>query len=153
MPRRFTDRDIALHRNKHGENIPVPPARKKKDNEESRIQCAVVTWWHHACAGFTLPDFVLIAIPNSGAGRGPVTGAILKREGVRAGACDLFLAVKRGNYGGLWIEMKKPDGKLSDAQNEFIAEMNHQGYAAYACYGYDEATKLITRYLKMDLFL
>jgi len=35
-------------------------------------------------------------------------GATLKAMGLRAGAPDLFLAMMRGGYGGLYLEIKGP---------------------------------------------
>ncbi len=147
---RLTDRQLALWRNAHGENIPVPPAPRKLDNEESRIQQAVIRWW--AVSHGPYPEFLLFAIPN-GARRDEVVGAILKREGVRRGSSDLFLAIPTTRYHGLFIEMKAPGvGRVTEEQRLFLAEADRRGYAAYACYGYDQAVKLITDYLKGEEF-
>lgn len=144
--RRITDRDLAIFRNEHGENIPVPPARKKPDSEESRIQCAVIAWWASAHAAFGVPEFLLFSVPN-GAYTGPRLGKLLKRQGMRAGTSDLFLSVMRRNRGGLYIEMKRPKGQTSSEQIRFLAEVVKQGYASHACYSFEEATTLISDYL------
>ncbi len=147
MTRIFSDHDLAKMRNAAGENIPVPPPpRKRAKNEESQIQQAVIKWWAVVHQSFGIPEILLFSIPNGG-WRSVVTATILKREGLRKGASDLFLAVKRGGFAGLFIEMKKSDGYLSEDQKEFQCEVTRQGYAAYACYSYDEAVKLITGYL------
>ncbi len=148
MPR-LSDRQLAIFRNNHGENVPVPPARKEKDNEESRIQCGVINWWAATHAEFNIPEILLFSIPNGGQ-RSAVTGAILKREGARRGTSDLFLAVRRMRFAGLFIEMKQPDGRLSPEQKLFQCRVTEQGYAAYTCYNYDDAVKLITRYLQNE---
>lgn len=146
MPRNYSDRDLAILRNRAGENIPVPPAPKKRSNEESRSQCNVVTWWRSACAGFGVAEMLLFAIKNEG-WRSPILGKIYKREGLRAGVSDLFLSVPRGQYSGCYIEMKAANGVVSEAQKRFIIEATKAGYAAYACYSYDDAVRLITNYL------
>lgn len=152
MPRRFTDRDLALIRNRMGENIPVPAKRKAPSHEESRIQQAVIAWWAKACAGFDVPEVMLFAIPNAGK-RGPVLGRIMKREGMRAGVSDLFLACPNPfGYHGLFIEMKTPDGAMSEAQKYFQSKATVKGYAAFACYDFDQAVNLITKYLKGEMF-
>lgn len=144
--RRITDRELAIFRNEHGENIPVPPARKKPGSEESRIQCAVITWWAAAHAAFKVPEFLLFSVPN-GAYTGPRLGKLLKRQGMRAGTSDLFLSVMRRGRGGLYIEMKRPDGRVSPEQIRFLEEVQRQGYDSHECYSFEEATTLISDYL------
>jgi hypothetical protein len=69
----------------------------------------------------------LCAIPNGG-NRSPITGAILKAEGVRAGVADLFLMEASGEFHGLWIEVKLPKGRQSDKQKEFEKIATERGY-------------------------
>jgi hypothetical protein len=79
----------------------------KRNNEEHLIQCGIIDWYD-----LRYGDGMLIAIPNGGA-RDARTGAMLKREGVRPGVWDLFLA-RRCLLSfhpiplGLWIEVKHP---------------------------------------------
>lgn len=145
MPR-FTDRDLAIIRNRMGENLPVPAPRPRRSNEESRIQQALIRWWAHRCIEAGLPEFSLFAIPN-GHKRGAVVGVILKREGVRPGVSDLFLMAKRGKYAGLFIELKTATGTPSPDQHRFIIAARQQGYMAGAAYGLDDAIRLIEAYL------
>lgn len=146
MPRHLTDRDLVLLRNKMGENLPVPPKRKPRDNEESRIQMAVIRWWDVIHREFGVAEHMLFAIPNGGR-RDIIGAAILKKEGQRNGVCDLFLAVPRGKYHGLFVELKTAIGVASEAQTIFICDATKQGYAAYVSRSYDAAVKLITGYL------
>ncbi len=143
---RMSDHDLAVWRNKHGEDIPVPPKPKKRDNEESRAQCAVIVWWHHMHRTFGVPETLLFAIPNGG-WRSVVTASILKREGLRSGACDLFLSVPRGQLHGCYIEMKTAKGVVSDEQRNFMYAANDNGYAVNVCRKAEEAMAVITRYL------
>lgn len=153
MPRNFTDRDLALYRNRQGENIPVPPAPKRRDNEESRIQSAFVFWWDTiASKQWGIPHFLLFAVGNGGM-RSAITGAIMKREGVRRGTSDLILLVPRGKYHALAIEMKTETGKLRPEQTTFIAAARAQGYMAGAAYGFDDAKRFIEAYMRGDRFL
>jgi len=102
--------------------------------------------------GKKVGDF-LIAIPNGGK-RDIREAARLKQQGVKSGVSDLFLALPRGNYCGLWIEMKRPivkgksRPKVSEMQNIWISKMVVVGYRAKVCYGFDEARELIEMYLK-----
>ena len=143
---RMSDHDLAVWRNKHGEDIPVPPKPKKRDNEESRAQASVIVWWHHTCHGFGLPECALFSIPNGG-WRSVVTAAILKREGLRRGVSDLFLMVPRSNLSGCFVEMKKEKGVVSDEQRDFISAAGALGYATNVCYSAEQAITVIKRYL------
>jgi len=88
----------------------------------------------------------LHAIPNGGA-RDPVTAARLKAEGVKAGVPDTFLPVGRHGKHGLYIEMKKTSGRLSDEQKEFEAWCNAEGFAFHVCYTWREAANVLQAYL------
>ena len=125
---------------------PAKP-RKKRDNAESRMQQAVIKWWALKHKEFGVPECLLFAIPN-GARRDKVVGAILKKEGVRAGVPDLFLAVPNGGgWHGFFVEMKTPTGSVSDEQSHFMAKASMKGYMTAYCRSYEEATMAIERYI------
>ena len=86
-------------------------------------------------------------IPNGGS-RNKREAANLKKQGVKAGVPDICLPVARGGYHGLYIEMKAGKNKPSENQKEWMAMLNFQGYLAVVCYGWEEASKVIERYLK-----
>ena len=150
-----------------GEEVgPRPPekVRKKRDNQESRDQQAVIKWWQANCRKFGVPEILLFAIPN-GMRKGAIVGAILKREGVRKGAPDLMLSVPRGgrrawhltglgaettkpaDFYGLFIEMKTRDGVVSPEQEVFHELLAKQGYRVVVCRSTMEAINQITTYL------
>ncbi len=134
--------------------IMYPPEKPKRERSvrdelvpsEHQSQCAVISWWHLAHAGYGLPEFALLAIPNGGA-RDHVTGALLKAEGARPGIPDLMLAVKRGDYGGLVIEMKKIGNQTNATQKEVLAYFGRAGYAWEVCWTSDAAIARIKGYL------
>lgn len=136
-----------------GENLPVPPKRKPRDNEESRMQMALVRWWAVRHREFGVGEHMLFAIPNGGR-RDVIGAAILKKEGQRNGISDIMLAVPRGKYHGLFLELKTETGVVSDAQTMFLCDANKQGYAAYVCRSLGQAIKLIQNYMTTpeDLF-
>lgn len=125
--------------------------KKKKRLHEHREQAALFKW-----AGYMQGQYpelgMMFAIPNGGA-RDPVTGAILKQEGVKAGVPDIFLAVPRGKYHGMFIEMKvKNDhktGKPTEKQKWWINNLRRQGYKVEICFTWDQARLIILDYLSL----
>ncbi len=107
---------------------------------EAQIQHSCVAWFR-----VTFPDkrCLLLAIPNGGARTG-ASGAMRKYEGALAGASDLILLHKRGGYGALLIEMKRPKakgqsvGKQSKSQEEFQQAVEKAGYKYIVCHGLEE---------------
>lgn len=91
--------------------------------------------------------FILFAIPNGGL-RNAIVAKKMKKEGVRSGVPDLFLAVPRKPYGGLFIEMKRAKGgKLSLYQKDMIKSLEEAGYLCIVAKGFEAAKQAITEYL------
>ena len=95
------------------------------------------------------------AIPNGGL-RDKITSGKLKAEGVKSGISDTFLPVKRMQYSGLYIEMKKPSekpvketsrGGISDEQREFGEFVKSRGFYFVVCYSWEEAWSCLEYYL------
>ena len=91
---------------------------------------------------------LLHAIPNGGS-RNPIEARHLKEQGVKPGVPDIFLPCARGEWHGLYIEMKRrKGGRVSDEQREMIRLLIEQGYKAVVCYGWEEAKNVIVEYMK-----
>jgi hypothetical protein len=106
-------------------------ARHRRASPESQIQRAV-------CDHLRLrakPDVLWLHVPNGGR-RDVRTGAMLKREGVLAGASDLLLWHDGNSFA---LELKSPGGRLSDAQLEFLARFNDAGGHSACAEGTDRA--------------
>lgn len=119
---------------------------------ESQRQQAVIYWFGFAHRGLGVPDArLLFAIPNGGA-RSQITGAVLKKEGVRAGVPDLFLAVPNiaagGRYHGLFVEMKTWAGRPTPAQLHMMKLLREQGYDCRVAHSSDQARRAICSYLE-----
>lgn len=133
---------------KEAQLCPSPKApRRKPIPHEANEQEALFRWARFARCTYPELD-LLYHIPNGGS-RNRLEAANLKRQGVKAGVPDLCLPVARGKYHGLYIEMKYGKNKTSDKQNEWISALTVQGYAAAVCYGWEEAQRLITKYLNL----
>jgi hypothetical protein len=90
----------------------------------------------------------LYAIPNGGE-RNKAVAAKLKAEGVKPGTPDTHFPVACGQYHSLYIEMKKPGGKVSPEQRDRIARLTANGNLVYVCYTWIEATGKLRYYLEL----
>lgn len=79
-------------------------------------------------------------------------GAELKRMGLKNGVPDICLPVPRGNYHGLYIEMKVGRNTPTDAQAKYLNFLTAQGYCAVWCIGADNAINIIKAYLKGEYY-
>ena len=91
----------------------------------------------------------MYAVPNGGR-RDRIEAAHLKQQGVRAGVPDICLAVPRGKYHGLYIEMKVGRNKTTEKQNEWLTNLSHYGYAVKICYSCLAAREAIEKYLSLE---
>lgn len=89
---------------------------------------------------------MLFAIPNGGK-RHRGTAIKLKAEGVRAGVPDIFLAIPRPPYAGLFIEMKFGRNRPTDEQKLWLSELNRHGYKCAISYSWVDAADEIWDYL------
>lgn len=87
-------------------------------------------------------------IPNESK-RSKYAGGRLKRIGMRAGVSDYFIAIPRGSYHGLWLEIKVGKNKLTQQQEFFFFDMQMQHYCCRVAYGFDEAKAYIESYLAL----
>jgi VRR-NUC domain len=95
------------------------------------------------------PDALILSIPNGGK-RDPRVAAQMKREGVLPGAPDLFVPEPRGDWHGLFIEMKRLDGRTSKDQDVVHRQLTERGYKVDVCHGADQAYMAFLRYVYGD---
>ena len=108
-------------------------------HEEDREQAMLCQW-------LDAKGYLYFAIPNGGA-RNAVTGALLKKTGVKAGVPDMFVCEPHGTRSGLFIEMKREHGgTVSQNQKKWIAELEAKGYRAVVCRGFIDATRRVEEY-------
>jgi hypothetical protein len=138
---------------------------RRIDPTESQIQCAIVEWANVTsckCRHFSNPnnknigDF-LFAIPNGGS-RNIAEAVRLKKEGVKKGVTDLFLAIPIMRHGymvdfylscGLWLEAKTKKGKVSTEQKNWMSLMKDVGYPSVIFRSVEEGIQAIKDYLGM----
>lgn len=129
----------------HAELLPKDPRLLPNEGQE---QAALFSWAELEMKRGRYPELrLMFHVPNGGA-RSKAEAGRFKAEGVKAGVPDLFLPVPRGEYHGMFIEMKKRvGGRLSPEQKIWISELNEQGYHAVVACGWDEASNYIKDYL------
>ena len=113
--------------------------------EEEQIQ---VFRWAHAMRGRWPELRLLFHVPNGGS-RGRIEAVKFKQAGVKAGVPDLFLPAPKGEYHGLFIEMKRrKGGRVSEDQKLWIKELRQNGYRVEVCKGWNEAVEVLEDYLR-----
>ncbi|HDL7460334.1 TPA: VRR-NUC domain-containing protein [Yersinia enterocolitica] len=123
--------------------------RKVNHQAETEEQAALIAWADKTVIdGICIGDY-LIHIPNEGK-RGPKAARDAKRLGLRKGVPDLFLALPRGGYTGLWIEMKSKSGKLSPEQKDWIKKLKEQKYDVEHCICFEQALGKVINYIKIN---
>lgn len=126
----------------------VQPERLAINGSEDNHQAALFCWAAMPEQQDRYPEFqrLLFAIPNGGE-RNKIVAAKLKATGTKSGVADIFLAVPRRGYHGLFIELKKIGGKARPGQPEFIRDVSAHGYAAYIVEGWINARDLLVWYM------
>jgi len=113
-------------------------------SEERLEQEALMEWINYQ----PLIKDICIHIPNEGK-RSPRIGAKLKRQGMKAGVSDIFIAYPTKRYHGLWIELKrKKRYRCTKEQQIWIDRMNELGYFACFAFGWEHAKDIIENYLQ-----
>lgn len=118
--------------------------RAKQGHKESDLQRAAVKWFRLQYSRY---EFNLFAIPNEGR-RKITTAMFLKSQGMRSGVPDLFLAIPRLHYSGLFIEMKVAPNKPTSNQLKMIEVLSNSGYLCKVCYTVEEFMNVVNQYLK-----
>ena len=119
---------------------------------ESRLCIALNDRWMR-----TYPEYknCLLHVPNGAhlagnAGQRARLMARLKAEGLRPGASDYFIAVPRGVYHGMWLEVKAGRNKPAKNQLEWLDTMTNNGNIAKWGAGMDECWSMIEKYMEQN---
>lgn len=132
------------------------PRQQSLDPTEHQHQAALCSWWHLYATTHGLDYRLLFAIPNGqaliGNARNPAAFmSYLRAEGFRKGAPDMLLALPRGRYAGLFIELKRAaSGVVSDEQKDMLRILLAAGYMTMVCYGAEDAKRVIVDYLTQE---
>ena len=121
-----------------GVELPPPEPKKKRDNEEFRVQSAFTALWRANCRQLGIAQCLAFHIPNGsvmGSGNAEwqkkeraIRGRLQKLAGVEDGVVDYFISVPRGIWHGYYIEFKRPGGEPTPEQEMFMGFATSQGY-------------------------
>ena len=111
--------------------------------DEEQMQMSLMFWarFHPICSKY------LIHVPMQRMCT-PWYGAKLKALGARKGFVDIFLAYPSKGHGGLFMELKVGNNKLTADQKEFLELMGKANFATHVVYNdWEDAKKIILEYL------
>lgn len=119
-----------------------------KDASETKHQLQVIKWSQMPQVRQLWPELrLLYHVPNE-RDCSDVTRHLLKLMGVKPGVADLVLPVARGNWHGLYLELKKFGGRPSANQLWWKEQLTAQNYRAVTCYGWKQACAVLMEYMR-----
>ena len=114
---------------------------RRNASPEFHLQVQVVSWLR-----LQYPQCLFTISPASI--QNPRYAKKMKLMGYRRGTPDLLILEPRGEFKGLFVELKYNKAGRNEEQILFRDMLNQRGYAAVECVGYDCAQKTIELYLK-----
>lgn len=111
---------------------------------ESQHQAEVIRWFWN-----TFTDLRGLLYHNFNNPRNKIQGAQLVALGLMKGNPDLTLALPRGLFGALYIEMKKPGEKPRPEQLRQMDRLRNAGNKVEWADNAEEAKKIIIEYLNL----
>lgn len=134
-----------------GEKKNVAEKKHKIDlSTEDGHQYALMLWAQQPSIRQKWPELALLYHIENERQCSPQQAARRKRMGVKRGVPDLCLPAARHGYKGLYIELKKPGGRVSDEQKWWIGRLTGEGYFATASYGWEQAKAVLEWYLEKE---
>ena len=117
---------------------------------EDGHQYAVMLWSQQAGVRQKWPELAMLYHVENERQCSPQQAARRKRMGVKKGVPDLCLPVPRGQYAGLYIELKTPKGRTTPEQDWWIEHLNAAGCFAEVCHGWESAVRVIEWYMSLE---
>lgn len=114
---------------------------------EDGHQYALMLWAQQPSVRKQWPELALLYHIENERRCSPTEAARRRRMGVKRGVPDLCLPAARQGYQGLYIELKKPGGRVSEEQKWWIGRLAGQGYFATVSYGWEAAMAVLEWYL------
>lgn len=116
---------------------------------ETQHQINVIKWSQQPRIRERWPELALLFHIKNETTEGAQRVAVDRAMGVKKGVPDLFLPVARGQYHGLFIELKNETGRANDAQEWWGTKLTENGYFWEVCHGWESATRVLEWYLSL----
>ena len=116
----------------------------EKKKSEAKHQSEVILWFWN-----TFKEYRGLLYHNFSNPRNEVNGAQLIALGLIKGNPDLTLALPRGGFGALYIEMKKPGEKPRESQVKQMGRLEAAGNSVHWADNSEDAKNLILKYLTL----
>ena len=117
--------------------------KKEYQGEKDDLQKFCYRWF---CLEFPFFKRLLHHSPNGGKRSGR-EALKLKEMGAQPDFPDFFLAVPKGNYSGLFIELKVKGEKLTKQQEEYILLLRNKKYRTEVVSSMDDFMEVVRKYL------
>lgn len=122
------------------------PAKEAWQEVEDSLQKKCAEWLKKALKAAGLKQELFYHVPSEGV-RKPQYRAKLKLMGFRAGISDVVLILKRGEYSGVYCELKKAKGSPSKDQKDFLDAVAEQGFLAVVINDFDTFVEVFNHYI------
>lgn len=132
---------------KRGDKMPPPENKCHGSYEEQQIQISCVKWFRMQYKSI---GNLLFSIPN-GYAKSKAAAGLAKAEGLTAGVADLCLAIPRGGYGALYIEMKQKGNYQQPNQKEWQRLTESVGNKYVVVRSIEEFMIAVNSYLKLPV--
>lgn len=123
----------------------APKQHRPVNREEQTLQTECVRWFRLQYRQY---EKLLFSIPN-GYYKSRITAIKAKAEGLTAGVADLCLAIPRGGYGALYIEMKQKGNYQQPNQKAWQSECERVGNKYVVCKSIYEFMREINAYMSL----
>jgi len=118
--------------------------KTKRNSTESDTQARFFAW---LLKNYPELRLLCFAVPNGGS-RHVLEAINLKKSGVTPGIPDVYCAISRGEFHGLFIEFKAGRNKLTDAQKMMFEKFSKAGYKCEVCYSLEDAVNVFVDYVE-----
>ena len=118
--------------------------KAKRNSPESDTQARFFAW---LIKNYPELRCLCFAVPNGGA-RHVLEAMNLKKAGLTPGIPDVYCAISKGEFHGLFLEFKAGRNKLTDAQKMMFDRFSGAGYKCEVCYSFEDAVKIFVNYVE-----
>lgn len=121
----------------------------KRIVSEDQHQAELWRWFYTEYPEFRIGIGKCLLFHNFNNPSNKIQGAKLKSMGLCAGIPDMFLAVPRGEFGGLYLELKVEGKKPQKHQKEVMQVLSLAGYSVDWSDNLENSKKIIIKYLEL----